>query len=158
MGSLNRVTSRRYWVVLFKSGRGGQGGRLVLFKSEDQRGEPVRTISLDIVSLSLSTLSSSPSSLLFSPSQLSCSLVLCSLHFHPLTLCIVWSSHTPPPSHPSLHFLPQSPPPPHHHHHHHSSYNFLRSPNTCAYTCTLVVTSFHIISPFTHFYLSVLFL
>lgn len=53
MGSLNRVTSRRYWVVLFKSGRGGQGGRLVLFKSEDQRGEPVRTISLDIVSLSL---------------------------------------------------------------------------------------------------------
>ena len=55
MGSLNRVTSRRYWVVLIKSGRGGQGGRLELYKSEDQRGEPVRSISLDSVStLSLS--------------------------------------------------------------------------------------------------------
>ena len=157
MGSLNRVTSRRYWVVLFKSGRGGQGGRLVLFKSEDQRGEPVRTISLDIVSLSLHPL-------FFSFFCYSLPLnFLVPLYFALFTFILSLSAlsdhlillHLP--THP-LHFLPQSPPPPHHHHHHHSSYNFLKSPNTCACTCTLVVTSFHIISPFTHFYLSVLFL
>ena len=52
MGSLNRVTSKRYWVVLLKSGRGGQGSRLELYRSEDQRGGLLRTISLDSVSVS----------------------------------------------------------------------------------------------------------
>ena len=65
MGGLNRVTSRRYWVVLIKNGRGGQGSRLELYKSEDQRGEPQRTISLDSVSI-LSLPSFFPLSLSFS--------------------------------------------------------------------------------------------
>ena len=96
MGSLNRVTSRRYWVVLLKSGRGGQGSRLELYKSEDQRGGAIRTFSLDSVSTSFSP---------FSLSSLSCpslshSLSLSLTHTHTLSL-----SHTHTLSLPHTHTL-----------------------------------------------------
>ena len=83
MGGLNRVTSRRYWVVLIKNSRGGQGSRLELYKSEDQRGGPQRTISLDSVSAFSLSVSLSPSlSLSFS---LSLPLLFLSLSPSPLS-------------------------------------------------------------------------